>query len=130
MELDIDVVNIDITLLFRLPTLGKYKLYVNNVKDVLICTNPKWEHLISRKSGHLFYEWECDIMYTENQPLRMHRHFYHPRPERLFNLLKRADDENANAETYTQLQNISQECDICQRFSEQPGRFRVSILGK
>ena len=78
----------------------------------------------------MFYEWDYEVLYTDAQLTRMHRHFYHPTPDRLFSLMKRAEDPSANTETYAQLEQISRKCDIRQRYEGQPGRFRVSILSE
>ena len=79
------------------------------------------------KHGHLFYEWERSVLYTDTELRRIHRHFYHPQPERIFNLMKRSNDPEATPETYKQLMEITQNCEVYQRLAEQPNRFRVSL---
>ena len=56
MLLRLDVIEVNMSLLLGLVTLDKFKMYVNNLLDLLICMQPPWEHLITRKNGHLFYE--------------------------------------------------------------------------
>ena len=126
MVLNIDVVDVNVPLLFELDTLDNHKMYINNVEDVLVCTEPSYEHPITWKFGHLFYEWE-DVLYTDNELKRIDRHIYHAHPDKVSNLMKRAEDPNANKETYDQLESITANCDICQRLASQPGRFRVSL---
>ncbi len=41
--------------------------------------------------------------------------------------MKKSEDPNATPDPFQQLQDITQSCDVCHRFSEQPGRFRVSL---
>ncbi len=60
----IDVINIDVPLLLRLDILKKYKLYLNNVDNLLLCVDPKWSAPIVRKKGHVYYEWIYDVMNT------------------------------------------------------------------
>lgn len=127
MDIDIDVVDVNVPLLLGLPTLDEYKMYVNNVEDLIVCTSPKWSSPITRKFGHLYYEWGNDILYTKQELERIHRHFYHPHPNRVFNLMKRAEDPEATAETLEALEKVSASCEICQRLADQPGRFRVSL---
>ena len=55
-ELDIYIVDANVPMVFGLNNLDEFKMYINNVENVLIGTMPKWEHLITRKLGHLFYE--------------------------------------------------------------------------
>lgn len=127
MELKINVVDVNTPLLFGLDTLDEYKMYVNNVDDVLVCTVPSYKHLIVRKFRLLFYEWQENIFYTDNELRSIHRHFYHAHPDKVFNLMKRAEDLDATQETLDQLQFIFANCDICQRLADQPGRFKVSL---
>ena len=127
MMLELDVVDIDVPLLLGLDTLDKYSLYCNNVKNQLVCENPKWIHNMSRKYGHLYYVWEYGTMYTKTELRKIHRQFYHPRPERLFELMKRAEDPEATVNTRELLEEVTAECDTCQRLSRQPGRFRVAL---
>ena len=42
-------------------------------------------------------------------------------------MLRKADDPEAAPETLQRLQNITNNCDVCQRLASQPGRFRVSL---
>eukprot|EP00171_Calliarthron_tuberculosum_P000524 IDg524t1 len=124
---ELDVVNLNVPLLIGLDVLDKYKLFVDTVENKIVCKNPKWEAPLKRARGHVYYTWNIDIMYTEYQLRRIHRHFYHPQPERIFNIMKRADGSRATLETLSTLKKITRECDICQRVADQPGRFRVSL---
>ncbi len=127
MLLELDVVDINIPLLFCLDVLVKYKLLIDNVDNLLICKDPEWSSPTVRKFGHVYYVWDYDVMYTEQELRRIHRHFYHPQPDRIFNLMQRACDSNATPDTLGALEKLTRSCDICQRMSEQTGRFRVSL---
>ena len=127
MDMYLDVVDINIPLLLDLEKLDEQKLYVNNIKNVLVCVEPKWSHPITRKLGDLFYELTTDVSYTDNELKRVHRHFNHPHLEKIFNLLKKADDTETTPETLQPLHDVTENCDVCQRFASQPGRFRLSL---
>lgn len=92
MHMELDVVDIDIPLLIGLDMLDKFKLVVDNVDNILRCKEPRWSVTIVRKFGHLYYEWPYEVMYTIPELKKIHRHFYHPQPQRLFNVLKQAKD--------------------------------------
>ena len=85
MEIYFDVVDINVPLLLGPDRLDEHKLYVNNIKEILVCVEPKWSHLIMGKLGLLFYEWKKDVFCTDNEPKRLHQHLYHSNPENIFN---------------------------------------------
>ena len=45
-----------------------------------------------KKARHLFYEWTKEVVYADKELKRIHRHFYHPQPERILNLMKNLAD--------------------------------------
>ena len=65
MELHCDVIDIYIPLLFGLGRLEEYKIYVNNVEDILVGVDPRQTNSITRKLGHLFYEWMKEVFYPD-----------------------------------------------------------------
>ena len=65
-----------------LDKLDEYKMYLNNVENILVCTEPKHKHPITRKIGDLRYEWTKDILYKNAELKHIHRHFYHLQPEK------------------------------------------------
>lgn len=127
IKAELDVVDIDVPLLIGLDILDEHKLYINNVKNLLVCENPQWSGPVTRKMGHIYYEWGYGTMYTKAELKKIHRHFYHPRPERIFSLMKRANDPQATADTLKLLEDVTESCDVCQRIAKQPGRFRVAL---
>ena len=82
MDLDLDVVDINFPLLLGLDKLDQYKCYVNNVENIMVCVQPRWQHSITRKLGHLFYGWFINVLYTDNELRRINRHFYHPKSDK------------------------------------------------
>jgi len=69
-------------------------------------------------------------MYTEPELKKIHRHFYHPQPLSIYKMMKQAKDPKATPETLGALEKITTSCDVCQRISSQPGRFRVALPNK
>ncbi len=67
-----------------------------------------------------------DVHLTENAPRKIHRHYYHTCPEKKFNLrrkpmiLKKLHQLSNNLEPLLN-------CEIYQRFSNLPRRFRVTL---
>ncbi len=54
INISLDVVDINVPLILGLDKLEEYKMYVNNVENILVCTEPKHKHHITRKLGHLW----------------------------------------------------------------------------
>ena len=67
VDIYLDVVDINIPLLLGIDRLDEQKLYVNNIKDVLVWVEPKWSHPITQKLGHLLYEWTKGLFYSDNE---------------------------------------------------------------
>ena len=78
------------------------------------------------RSGYTLYSNRVNRIHRQTLT-RIHRHFFHPHSERLFSLMKRAQDPDATPETQKQLEEITNSCDICQRLAKEPGRFRVAL---
>ncbi len=61
---------------------------------------------MTRKHGHIFYEWSKEIFYTKRELIH---------PDRVFNLMKEPNDPHANSEALKKLEAISQKCEVYQR---------------
>lgn len=77
--------------------------------------------------GYVYYEWNYEVMYTENKLKKSHRHFYHHRSSRILDIVKRSDNPTETKETLDMLQKITDSCYTFQRNASQPGRFRVAL---
>lgn len=86
-----------------------------------------WALLLTRRRGLLYFEWPTDLLYTTEELRKMHRHFFHPKSIRLYAVMKRADPDNCTPRDLHELEEISSRCDVCQRLSRAPNRFRVSL---
>ena len=119
--------DIDVPLLLGLDILESYKLVIDVAGRLLISKDHGWELDLIRKLGHIYCVWATDVLYTTNEVRRIHRHFFHAHPERIFSLMKRAEDPDAIAETVKELKELTSSCDIFQKLAKEPGRFRVSL---
>lgn len=126
-DLSVDVVDLDVPFLFGLDMFDELGLYVNNVEDRLKCDRRAIATPLVRKGNHIYLEWGNEAHYTTTELDRLHRHFAHPHPERLAAILRQAKDPNVTTGTRQQLDQLSEECDVCQRLARAPGRFRVAL---
>jgi len=100
---------------------------VNNVTNHLVCVKEGVAVPLVRKFGHIYLDWGLEVLYTFPELQRIQKHFYHAKPERLYSLMRRAKDKQATPETLRQMEGVTEACDVCQRLSKVPGRFRVAM---
>ena len=127
LPLSIDVIQLNVPLLIGLDVLDHYGLYVNNVEDRLRSDGRDVDVPLVRKDGHIYLVWGAADHYTTTELTRVHRHFAHPHPDRLFAVLRQAKDPHATAETRAQLAEVTATCQVCQRLARAPSRFRVAL---
>jgi len=125
----VDVIMRNVPFLLGLETLDRYKMYVINVTDELVCVKEGINLPTIRSDGHAYYrrEWSPDILYTFPELVRIHRHFSYASPERLYAVMRRAKTEGAVPETLQRLQDVAAACDVCQRLAKERGRFRAAL---
>lgn len=141
---EMEIVPADIPALLGLDVLDEHQLTVDTVFNILAKRSQivnddgvaslvdNWSVPLTRsKSRHVYArigdEVPIDIWFTRSQLIRLHRHFFHPSADKLFNLIKKARPEEATQETRKILENITKRCDPCQRIQNAPHRFRVSF---
>ena len=102
---------------------------VDTVSNVLRCPHMGWEIPLCRKYGHVYLEWSLihNNLFTKNELIKLHRGFQHPPDEKLLNLIKRARPSECTEETTNMLRRVSENCDTCQRISQAPMRFKVTL---
>lgn len=139
---EMDVVNADIPALLGMDLLDKESLTPCTVSNRLAKRVPiidkegnkayvdKWCVPLRRsKSGHLYAQMHLvsGTFFTKSQLSKLHRQFFHPSAQKLFNLLRRARPEEATPETLKHLEELSRYCDPCQRIQNAPKRFKVTF---
>ena len=93
IELPVDVVNVQIPFLLGLDTMKRFKLVLDTDNQRLSSKSEGWDVPLMSKRGHLYYEWKPEILFTQSELVRIHKHFYHPKSERLYSLMKRGVPE-------------------------------------
>ena len=90
----------------------------------------KWSIPLERStSNHLFapVQFPVRAYFTRTQLNYLHKQFFHPSATKLYNLIKKARPEEVTPETLSILEDISKRCDPCQRITNAPNRFRVTL---
>jgi Reverse transcriptase (RNA-dependent DNA polymerase) len=64
-------------------------------------------------------------MFNGSQLEKLHRQFYHPSADKLYNLIKRARPDQVNDETRNILQEVTSTCHPCQMMARKPISFTV-----
>lgn len=94
-----------------------------SVPSTLLCPAP-----LTRSLRHVFYCWDSsDIYFTYGELVKMHRNFFHPSADKLFDLLRRARTLQASIETLHTLRKLFKACSTCRSYSTNINRFKVSI---
>ena len=127
LPLFVNVIALNVPFLLGLDIMDRYCMYVNNVTNHLVCVNEGVAVPAARQYGHIYLDWGSDTLYTFSELQRIHKHFYHAKPERLYALMRRSKDKEATPGTLRQLEKIAHACDVCQRLAKDPSRFRVAM---
>jgi len=80
-------------------------------------------------NGHVFYSWEWspDIRYTFPELVRIHRHFVHASPERLYAVMRRTKNGDAVLGTLQCPKDVAAAFDACQCLAKELGRIRAAL---
>lgn len=137
IPVELDVVTANVPALLGLDAMDGHCLTPCTVSNTLVkrvVKNGKpvdlWSvKLIRAHSQHLYAPLQLPNItnFTRVQLQKLHRQFFHPSPDKLFNLIKKARPEHATTETRAALEDITARCDPCQRIKQAPLRFRVSF---
>lgn len=129
IETRVDVVDVDIPFLLGLEFLDLFDVVIE-VAQVLLISRSGWEVPLTHRLGHLYIcndDKNMEMLYTEEELRKVHKHFFHPKSERLYAVLKRGDPESVTTEDLKCLEKLAKKCDVCQRYAAGPRRFRVSL---
>ena len=131
VPLQIDVVSADVPMLVGLDVLDKQGWYADNTTNMLVCPSTNTRTPITRKFGHLYLEWGViNTLFCKQELTKLHKHFFHPSVQKLYDLIKRAKPEKATIETRRLLEEIQTACKTCTELGPRPARFQVSIPGE
>jgi len=123
----VNVVDLNVPLLFALDALDAYALYINSVENTLKCDSRDIVTPLVRKDGHIYLKWGHAVHYKTAELERLHRHFNHPAAERLSALLARAGGPKATPNARAELERVAAAFQVCQRLAKAPSRYRVAL---
>lgn len=112
LSLRVDVIDLNVPLLLGMSTMDEHGMYANTVANQMVREDPGATAPLVRKLGHVYLEWTHSVLYSTTKLSKLHRHFFHPRPDRLYAVLKQAGDAAAVPNTMKQLEDLSEACDI------------------
>ena len=127
VPLFVNVIAWNVPFLLGLDIMDRYRMYVNKVTNHLVCVNEGVAVPVVRKYGRIYLDRGSDVLYTLSELQRIHKHFYHAKPVRLYALMRRYKVKEATPGTLRQLEKVAEARDVCQRLAEEPSRFRVSM---
>ena len=107
------VVKINIPFLLGLETMMIYKMVIDVDDKKIYSKRDGWTMGLCLKGGHLYHEWKIGILFTQQELRKVHNHFYHPEPDRLYSLFKRADPSSTSQQLLQDLDRINSTCDTC-----------------
>lgn len=86
-----------------------------------------WELPLFQKLGQLYIEWPSKIFFTVSELHKLHKHFFHIQPDKIFHLLRRSNHGNVDTSVLEKLHDITRSCDVCQPSAGAPNRFKGSL---
>jgi len=125
-SLQVEIVEADIPLLLGLDFMDNMQVMANTLENRLESIEG-WTLPLTRYDGHIYLEWE-DLyvtMFSSAQLRKLHRQFFHPSADKLYNLLRRSRPGEANEETRAMLKEITESCHPCQMMARKPITFTV-----
>lgn len=123
-----DVVTSDFPMIIGLPDLRANGLLPDYIDMLMICKKDKWHHPLMDRHGHIFYNWpQTGANFSRKDLEKIHKHFHHATPDKLYQLLLRAEQDRVGASIVRTLQDIATRCAICQEYRSSPFRFRAAL---
>ena len=124
------VVKNDVPLLLGLDFLDENQLYLRNTRNTL-CSENGWSLPIARAAGHAWlrtgYVRHQSVYYTKPELAKLHRHFRHPGPGKLYDILRRTKPEDLSKNTLDHLVEISNACKTCTELSRKEVTFKARM---
>jgi hypothetical protein len=101
IEVTADVVSADIPFLLGLDTLRKFGIDVCLSTNQLRCIDQQRNVSTEEKHGHLYIRESnlASVLYTKSELVKLHRTFFHPSTNKLYNLLKRSKPTEVHEDT-------------------------------
>lgn len=112
IDVEASILDVDVPLLIGLDVLKRLKVILDFSEFTMSSTSEDWTVPLARKLGHAYIEWTDNILYTENELMKIHRHFYHPSTDKLYAIIKLAEPLTTNTGIYETLDKIRNSCDV------------------
>lgn len=71
-----------------LDVMSSFKIMLDFGDDQLVSKTDGWTLPLVRKYGHAYLVWTINLFYTATELRKIHRHFYHLIPGRLYLVLR------------------------------------------
>ena len=78
------IVNIDIPFLLGLDTMTDNGMVLDTDRQTLSSNSDEWKVSLVGKRVHLYYYWEIRVLFSETELRKVHKHLFHPKPEKLY----------------------------------------------
>ena len=142
IPVELDVVQADVPALLGMDILDREGLIADTVANCLTkrvkvssetglvqCVDEWSTSLDIAPSKHAYAKMSFSFgtFFARSQLWKLHKQFFHPSAQKLFNLLRKARPEEATPETLSVLEDLTKRCDPCQCVQSAPWRFRVSF---
>ncbi len=127
-NIQLDIASADVPFLQGLDVLDREIMVANNVTNELNSPLLGWSMPLERKFGHLYLCWSSkEVLFTKRELVKFRRHFHRHSSGKLYELIKRAKQSQADESPRKLLQEILRSCETCQTFSAPPQLFRFSL---
>ena len=103
LSFTVDIVEASIPLLHGLDVLDQHAIFSKTVTNELFFAQEGWNLPLTRMMWHVYLEWVNDVLYSSTDRVKIYRHFYRPHRDRIYNLMRRAEDPEATPETHRSL---------------------------
>lgn len=120
-----DIVKADVSFLLGLNVLTQLKTHLGFDEDTISFKYDGWTLPLTQKLGLVYIVWKVSMLNTESELRKIHCHFHHPQPEKLSAVIKRTGPKSYSSSVLSDLEQIQQVCEVCQREVDGRHRFRV-----
>jgi len=127
IPLTVDVIQLIMPILLGFTKMDEHRMYFKNATNHFVCGDEGANVPVVRKLGHADYEWDVDVLFTCPEFQKIHKHFFHANPERLYGVMKRAEVKDVNVEALKQLRYVETSFGVCKQLAKDPSRILVSL---
>lgn len=129
LQFNIHIIDDDVPLLLSLASMDRLRIFDKNLTNLLLHNRSEETTQVKRFYGHPLICWDAlqQSFFTYTELKRLQKRFGHPHVDKLFNLLKRSELENVDADTRARLEHITRRCKPCHTYAQAPCRFKFAL---